>query len=145
MSEVVLLVEDDPADVLMVRRAFSLSRLPGAIQVVHDGEEAMRYLSGEGPYGDRALHPVPSLILLDLKLPRRSGLEVVSWLRAQPLLRRLPVIMLTSSDQPKDVVAAYEAGANAYHVKPPGVEEVVRTIQALHEYWLTRVTRPDLR
>jgi CheY-like chemotaxis protein len=120
-QQTILLVEDDSNDVLLLQRAFRRAGLNHALQVVSDGDQAVEYLSGEGKYSDRDTHPLPALILLDLKLPRRSGLEVLQWLRTQPVLvRSVPVIVLTSSRLSEDVDRAYSLGANSYMAKPSG-------------------------
>ena len=93
---IMLLVEDDPNDILLIQRAFAKACLVNPLKVVRDGEEALNYLSGSGEFADRGRYPLPSLILLDLKLPRKSGLEILQWLRQQPALKHIPVIVLTS-------------------------------------------------
>ena len=131
----VLLVEDDPNDQILIRRAFAKAQLPNAVHLVEDGDAAVAYLAGEGSYADRQAHPLPGLVLLDLKLPRRSGLEVLGWLRAQPVLGRIPVVILTSSRQRDDIDRAYDLHANSYVVKPvdlPALSEVVRSAAI---YW----------
>ena len=131
----VLLVEDDPNDQILIRRAFTKAQLSNAVHLVEDGDAAVAYLAGEGPYADRQRHPLPGLVLLDLKLPRRSGLEVLGWLRAQPVLGRIPVVILTSSRQRDDIDRAYDLHANSYVVKPvdlPALSEVVRSAAV---YW----------
>jgi CheY-like chemotaxis protein len=121
INQTILLVEDDSNDVLLLQRAFRRAGLTHALQVVSDGDQAVSYLGGEGDYSDRAKHPLPALILLDLKLPRRSGLEVLEWLRGQPAeIKGLPVIVLTSSRLSEDVDRAYGLGANSYMAKPSG-------------------------
>ena len=141
----ILLVEDDPDDVLLIRRAMRQARLANPVSVVGDGEAAVAYLEGRGPYADRAAHPLPALVLLDLKLPRLSGFEVLSWLRAQPGLRRLPVVVLTSSDQPVDVNRAYELGANTYMVKPGSLDRLIEIVKSVDVYWCLLSTHPELR
>jgi len=143
-SRTILLVEDDPNDVLLIQRASSKARLAYPIQIVEDGEVAVAYLAGRGQYADRERYPLPALMLLDLKLPRKSGHEVLSWLRQQPGLKRLPVVVLTSSQEPSDVNRAYDLGANSYLVKPvtfDALQEMVRTIGL---YWLTLNVRPEI-
>jgi CheY-like chemotaxis protein len=131
----VLLVEDDPNDVLLVRRAFRRAGLPEP-WAVGDGEQAVSYLSGEGGYADRAAHPLPALLLLDLKMPRMDGFEVLRWLRARTDgLRRLPVAVLTSSAENPDIHRAYDAGANSYLVKPPTFDGLHEMVRALGLYW----------
>jgi CheY-like chemotaxis protein len=118
----ILLVEDDSNDVLLLQRAFRRAEIDHELHVVNDGEQAMCYLGGVGDFGDRDKHPLPALMLLDLKMPRRTGLEVLAWLRDQPdaSLKKLPVIVLTSSRQSEDIDRAYELGANSYMAKPTG-------------------------
>ena len=129
----VLHVEDDPNDVLLLQRAFRRAGLTHALQVVTDGDQAVAYLTGQGQYTDRSAHPLPSLILLDLKLPRRSGLEVLAWLRSDPEVKKLPVIVLTSSRLSEDVDRAYALGANSYMAKPSGnydgLAEMVKNLE----------------
>jgi CheY-like chemotaxis protein len=134
-SNMVLLVEDDPNDVLLIRRAFKKAQHPNPTQVVQDGEQAIAYLSGDQQYADRQAYPLPGLILLDLKLPRKSGFEVLQWVRQQPLLKRIPVVVLTSSKQSPDVNKAYDFGANSYLVKPVEFDELVDLITTLNLYW----------
>jgi len=133
----VLLVEDDPNDILLIQRAFRKANLTNInMQVIQDGDAAIDYLDGAGDYTDRDRYPFPVLILLDLKLPRRSGLEVLGWLRQQPELRRLPVIILTSSQENTDVNRAYDLGANSYLVKPLGLNALVEVVTTINMYWL---------
>lgn len=140
----ILLVEDDLNDLLLAERAFRKANLANAaLQHVADGDAAVSYLAGEGKYADRNLYPLPALILLDLKLPRRSGLEVLSWMRDQPRLNRLPVVMLTSSKEELDITRAYDAGANSYLVKPFGFDALVDIVNALNQYWLRLNQSPE--
>ncbi len=132
----ILLVEDETVDVLMIRRALTRARLANPLQVVQDGDAAVNYLGGVGDFADRRRYPLPGLILLDLKLPRRSGLEVLEWRREQPGLRRIPVVVLTSSREADDVHRAYDAGANSYLVKPVQFEALFEMVRSLGSYWL---------
>ncbi len=141
---VILLAEDDVNDVLLVQRAFQKSSIANPLQVVRDGEEAVAYLSGNLQYADRDRYPLPVLLLMDLKMPRRSGLEVLVWLRQQPGLKRLPVVVLTSSNQSPDINRAYELGANSYLVKPAGFDSLVELVKNLDMYWLILNEKPDL-
>jgi CheY-like chemotaxis protein len=141
----ILLVEDDPDDVALIQRAFQRAGSTAPMNVVQDGEEAVAYLSGTGEYGDRASHPMPVLVLLDLKLPRRSGLDVLRWLRAEPALRRLPVVVLTSSRESADVGKAYDCGANSYLVKPVSPDQTRQLAHALGLYWLQLNEPPPMR
>lgn len=137
----ILLVEDDDNDVVLLRRAFAKSRLANALKVVADGEAALAYLAGEAPYEDRVL---PELVLLDLKLPRKSGHEVLEWIRSQPGLRYLPVVVLTSSREKADLERAYALGANSYLVKPPDFEALIEMVQTLDVYWMILNEKPDV-
>jgi len=141
-KSVILHVEDDPNDVLLVGLAFRKAGLGVNLQVVNDGEQAVQYLAGEGGYADRHAFPVPALVLLDVKLPRRSGLEVLGWVRGREELRRLPIVMLTSSNQAADVNRAYDLMANSYLVKPSALEELVEVIKKITGYWLELNVKP---
>ena len=131
----VLLVEDDLNDIVLTRRAFRKAELPEPIAIVEDGEQAVAYLGATGEFADRRAHPLPDLVLLDLKLPRMTGLEVLAWLRQQPSLQRLPVVVLTSSREISDVNRAYELGANSYLSKPVTLDSLARIVSDLDRYW----------
>jgi CheY-like chemotaxis protein len=139
----ILLVEDSEDDQLLIRRAFAKAKLSNPLHVVDDGDKAVAYLAGEGAYADRAAHPLPTLLLLDLKLPRRSGHEVLAWLRADPALRRLPVVILTSSAESADVKRAYDLGANSYLVKPVEFEGLLEMVRNLGVYWFVMNELPE--
>ena len=143
-QSVILLAEDDPNDVLLIQRAFQKTNIANPLHVVRDGEEAVAYLSGERHYADRDSHPLPVLMLMDLKMPRKSGLEVLEWLRQQPGLKRLPVVVLTSSNQSPDVNRAYDLGANSYLVKPAGFDSLLDLVKSLDVYWLILNEKPEL-
>jgi CheY-like chemotaxis protein len=106
--------------------------------------EAVEYLRGDGPFADREKHPLPDLLLLDLKMPRKNGFEVLEWVRQQPGLKRLPVVVLTSSMQDLDINRAYELGANTYLVKPANYEALVDLVKTLIQYWLTLAITPAM-
>ncbi|PYJ82758.1 MAG: two-component system response regulator [Verrucomicrobia bacterium] len=142
---VVLLADDDPNDVFLLQRAFQKTNIANPLQVVRDGEEAMAYLSGQAQYADRQRHPLPVLLLLDLKMPRKSGFEVLRWLRQQAGLKRLPVVVLTSSNQSPDINKAFDLGANSYIVKPGGFDSLVEMVKNLNLYWLILNEKPQLR
>ena len=141
-ADPVLLVEDNPNDVLLIRRAFNKAAVPNPLNVVGDGEKAIDYLAGAGQYADRSTYPLPLFILLDLKLPRKSGHEVVDWLRAQPVLRRIPVIVLTSSSIPADLERSYDAGVNSYLVKPVDFDELRGLVDMVRRYWIGKNEKP---
>ena len=140
----ILLVEDNYNDVLLIRRAFRKAKISPPMSIVADGDEAVAYLSREGQYADTESFPVPLLILLDLKLPRRSGLEVLAWLRQQPELRRLLVVVLTSSKESSDLAKAYDLGVNSYLVKPVKFQDFVSLIELLDAYWFKTNQTPQL-
>jgi len=111
---------------------------------VTDGDQAVAYLAGSPPFADRALHPAPILMLLDLKLPRRSGLEVLAWLRRESPLKRLPVVVLTSSRESGDVNRAYDLGCNSYLVKPVAFDALLDMIRTINHYWVLLNEKPEL-
>ena len=141
----ILLVEDSPDDALLIQRAFRKANLANPVQLVQDGEEAVAYLSGAPPFEDRARFPLPVFMLLDLKLPRRSGLEVLEWLRQRSDIKRLPVVVLTSSRETVDVNRAYDLGVNSYLTKPVGFEALLEMVKNVNLYWLVLNERPEIR
>lgn len=132
----VLYAEDEPDDVFFMRAAFKRAGLPRELHAVGDGEQAIGYLAGHGPYSDRERHPPPDLVLLDLNLPIRSGFEVLAWIRSQADLRGLAVVIFSSSGRPEDRNRAAELGATAYLQKPMSGGEFVAIAQLLGERWL---------
>lgn len=132
-NRLVLVVEDNPDDVLLLRRAFDRAQIANPIQVVNDGQEALDYLTRQGDYADPERFPLPAVILVDLQLPRVSGLELLARLREHAGLRAIPTVVLTSSREPRDVRDAYELGANSYIVKS---DKVLEMVQAIQTYWL---------
>ena len=132
----VLLAEDDPDDVLLTEIAFERARLANPLMIVRDGEEAIGYLKGEGRFADRDKYPLPILLLLDLKMPKINGFQVLEWMHTEPELSHIPVAIMTSSDSDPDVKRAYELGASSYLVKPPDAEALLALVQRLHAYWL---------
>src|SRR5688572_12371802 len=113
-----LLVDDSENDLMLMRRAFKKAECDIVLREVRNGEEAIAYLLGEGPYGDRNSFPLPTVMLLDLNMPMKSGLDVLAWVRAQPVLKRLPIIILTASMRTEDLDRAFDLGASAFLVKP---------------------------
>ncbi|EAZ90117.1 response regulator [Crocosphaera chwakensis] len=140
----ILLVEDDYNDILLIQRAFRKAEIRQPMMQVSDGEEAIAYLSREGKYADKNIYPTPLLVLLDLKLPRRSGLEVLAWIRQHPRLKRLLVVVLSSSKENSDLNHAYDLGINSYLVKPVNFQDFVKLIQLVEAYWLQRNEPPKI-
>jgi CheY-like chemotaxis protein len=134
--ENILLVEDNHDDVELIRYAFRKAEIASPFHVVSDGEQAIGYLKGDPPFEDRDSHPLPSLILLDLKLPRRSGFEVLEFAKQNPRTRLIPIVVLTSSNQTDDIRRAYELCANSYLVKPVSRDALVAMMRSLDHYWL---------
>jgi two-component system response regulator len=135
-SRVILLVEDNPDDELLALRALKKSNVPNEVVVAHDGVEALDYLFASGPYEGRDTSSMPQLVLLDLKLPRVDGLEVLKRLRSDERTRLLPVVILTSSKERRDMLEGYGRGANSYIRKPVNFEQFMNVIEQLKRYWL---------
>jgi CheY-like chemotaxis protein len=130
----ILMAEDESNDVFLMRRAVRKMNAPVSLQVVKDGAEAIDYLAGNGKYANRTLYPLPSLILLDIKMPRKNGFEVLEWLKENDALAQIPVVMHTSSRVKADVEKAHELGAQAYLVKPVHLQELQRLFTATDEF-----------
>jgi CheY-like chemotaxis protein len=143
LQPVILLAEDNENDISMLRRAFRQARLPALIHQVSDGDEAIEYLEGKGKHARRDEFPVPDLLLLDLKMPRRSGLEVISWVRRQPFLSALRIVVLTTSEETRDINEAYRLGANSFLTKPILFDDFKSTVGAMYEYWLKISQAPE--
>lgn len=138
MSDAILLVEDNADDVLFLTRALHKAGVAHPLVVVSDGQAALDYFEGKDPYSDRSRHPLPSLVLLDLKLPLVPGLDVLRWLRSQPQFKSLIVVVLTSSDHPSDIKQAYQSGANSFLSKPSNPDALPDLIKSVVEYWLRK-------
>ena len=131
----ILVAEDDHKDIFLLRCAFTQAGVTVPLHFVYDGEQAIDYLEGNDSFSDRRTHPFPTLVLLDNKMPRLSGLDVLKWLRQQPRLRRLPVLIFSSSSLLRDINLAADLGANAYLVKPNTLEELRGLVRAIKEFW----------
>lgn len=141
MNKTVLLVEDSEDDALIFTRALKTSGVSALLKIVADGREAIDYLSRAKDGGDEA-YPLPNLVLLDLKLPQVLGLDVLKWIRLQPALETLIVIVLTSSRHESDLDQAYRLGANSYLVKPSTLDELVNMVRSLGDYWFAHNQTP---
>lgn len=135
-NKFILLVEDNPDDEALALRALKQNRIDNGVVVARDGAEALDYLFGKGKYAGRDLNVMPALILLDLKLPKVDGLEVLKQLRANPLTALLPVAMLTSSREESDLLAGYKLGLNSYILKPVDFDQFTEAVRNLGVYWL---------
>jgi CheY-like chemotaxis protein len=136
IAKTILLIEDNPSDVDLTKRALGRCHIPNDLIVAEDGKEAIDYLLGRGIYTERNVAELPALTLLDLKLPRVSGLEVLRQIREDPRTHRLPVVVLTSSKEERDIATSYDLGINSYVRKPIDFKQFVDTIQQLGLYWL---------
>jgi CheY-like chemotaxis protein len=139
---VILLAEDDKGDQELTRRALEEGKIRNDLRIVEDGEEALAYLFRRGKYKDPATSPRPDLLLLDLNLPRVDGREVLERVRADSKLRRMAVVVLTTSRQEEDILRSYELGCNSFITKPVAMDQFIRVIQALEEYWFQIVVLP---
>lgn len=137
----ILMVEDNPADVRLTREAFKDAKVLNNMSVVVDGEEALMFLRHQGNYSDA---PRPDLILLDLNLPKKDGREVLAEIKSDPALRRIPVVVLTTSEDEKDILKAYDLHVNAYITKPVNLDQFMKVVEAVEDFWLTVVKLPEM-
>ena len=146
MSEraVILLVDDSADDLFLIRKAFEKAQVPNPLYCVTSGQEALDYLAGVGKFANRAEYPLPDLMLLDLKMPEIDGFDVLRWVKRQPEMAKLRVVVLTSSDQIRDVNEAYQLGANSFLVKPMEFEQFRETAKMLERYWLRESRTPEV-
>lgn len=140
----ILLVEDRADDIFLVQKALAKAKVPNPFLVVRDGEEALAYLNGVGKYSNRSEFPLPDIMLLDLKLPRMDGFEVLSAVRSQPSFKALRIIVLTSSQDLQDVNRAYDLGANSFLVKPLEFENYPAMLRTLASFWLHHSRSPTI-
>ncbi|MBN1315868.1 MAG: response regulator [Anaerolineales bacterium] len=141
-SETILLVEDNPDDIDLTLRALKKNRISNKVAIVRDGVEALEYLFAEGKYASRDLDDTPALVLLDLKLPKVDGIEVLERIRADERTKLLPVVMLTSSTDEADIIKSYQSGCNSYVKKPVDFSQFSEAVQQLGLYWLILNQRP---
>jgi CheY-like chemotaxis protein len=146
MSEqaIILLAEDRDDDVVLIRKSFEKALVPHTFFVVKNGEETISYLAGEGRFSNRAEFPLPDLLLLDLKMPGMDGFDVLRWIKSQPQLSSLRIVVLTSSDSIYDVNLAYNLGANSFMVKPFEFENTLELARLITHYWLKKNKAPDI-
>jgi DNA-binding response OmpR family regulator len=142
MNAMILVVEDDENDLMFLKMAMKKAGVANPIQVAKDGQEVLDYFQGTGKFADRSEFPFPYLVLLDLKLPYVMGLDVLTWIRAQPQFKSTIVIVLTSSRHTQDIRTAYQLGANAYLVKPADLNALERMIRTLNDFWIIQNTPP---
>ena len=135
-SKDILLVEDNPSDVKLTKRALEQNQITNELIIAEDGAEALDYLFATGRYAGRDIRDLPAVVLLDLKLPKIDGLEVLQRIRANDLTRLMPVVILTSSDQEADMIASYDLGANSYIRKPVDFKQFAEAVRMLGMYWL---------
>ncbi len=138
----ILMADDDPDDRLLVQEAFEENRLINKLETVEDGEQLMDFLHRRGKFVDTTI--IPGLILLDLNMPRKSGLEALREIKADPRLRRLPVVILTTSKAEEDIIKSYDLGVNSFIVKPVNFDSLVELIKELDRYWFQIVELPKL-
>jgi len=140
---VILLAEDHDDDIVLIGRALARARIINPLQVVRDGAEAISYFKGAGKYSDRVEHPLPDLLLLDLQMPVKDGFEVLKWVRRQPSLDALRILVLTSSDSLRDVNLAYQLGADSFLVKPIEFEDSSQLGALIRDHWLNTSKTAD--
>ena len=133
-QQTILLVDDSENDLILMRVAFKKAGCNNPLQEVHNGEEAIAYLLGEGPYSDRTKFPLPTVMLLDLNMPKKNGFDVLAWVRAQPVLKRLAIIILTASMRTEDVERAFDLGATSFLVKPGNLEALAAMLRCLCDW-----------
>jgi CheY-like chemotaxis protein len=133
-GQIILLADDSEMDIFLMREAFKKGQCSNPLQEVHNGEEAIAYLKGDGTCSDRNKFPLPAVMLLDLNMPKKNGFDVLAWVRAEPLLKRLAIVMLTASARTEDVERAFDLGATSYLVKPGSLETLVAMMRCLCDW-----------
>ena len=135
LNRTILIMEDDENDAMLLKRALQKNQIPNPVQHLTDGAQGIEYLTGQGKYADRDLYPFPSAIILDLKMPRVSGHEVLTFLQKSPEHRTIPILVLTSSSHDSDIFRAYAEGATTYFVKPGNFDDLKTLVQIINQYW----------
>jgi CheY-like chemotaxis protein len=141
---VILMAEDDPDDRLLSQEALNEAHLANELRFVRDGEELLDYLNQRGPYAQPGAAPRPGLILLDLNMPRKDGREALEEIKANPELRRIPIVVLTTSQAEEDILRTYDLGVSGYVTKPVRLEQLIRVMKTLGSYWFEIVELPPL-
>jgi len=144
-NRTILLIEDNPSDIKLTKRALEQNKISNELIVAEDGREALDYLFAAGQYTDRDVRDIPAVVLLDLKLPKIDGLEVLQKIRANAITRLIPVVILTSSDQEADMIASYNLGANSYIRKPVDFSQFTEAVRTLGMYWLLLNEPPPVK
>ena len=139
---IILYADDDAEDRMLAKEAMEQSRIANEIFFVEDGEEIMEFLNNQGKYADMARYPVPGLILLDLNMPKKDGREVIKEIRANPKLRTIPVVILTTSEAEEDIISTYDLGVNSFITKPVTFDALVEIMKTLRKYWFEIVELP---
>ncbi len=134
----ILLVEDDPNDVFLMKRALKGAAITNPLHIAEDGQQAIDYLAGTDQFADRTAFPLPNLVFLDLKLPYKSGFEVLEWIRIHPSMDSTLIVVLTSSSEERDIRESYRLGAKSFLVKPPTQKMLSELMLSLKDYWMTR-------
>ncbi len=143
-AKLILVAEDQEDEAILIRRAFEKAGVINPIHIVRNGEDVLAYLKGEGPYSNRDEYPLPQLLLLDLKMPKMDGFEVLQWVRQQPGLAALRIVVLTCSQDIRDVNKAYKLGANSFLVKPVDFKNFAELANSLQGYWLWLNVDPEI-
>lgn len=134
---IILVAEDSADDRHLMQVALNRAGFSSGINFVHDGHEAVEYIEGQGAYADRRRHPYPDIIISDVKMPRRTGLELLQWIRQHPRCSILPLILLSGAGLSTDIASAYQLGANTYFKKPPTLPELVELFRKVRDYWMS--------
>lgn len=145
--QIVLSVDDNDVDGALLERAFKRTSIPARLYRVSEGPQALAYLSGDGIYRDRDSYPLPDLVLLDLAMPKMSGVDVLKWIRTQTVVKKTRVLIFTSSEKPEDFRAANEIGADGYFLKPTKFDDLKKLVKQIHEEWLgkKKTAKPGAR
>jgi len=139
---VILVAEDNPDEAMLLQRAFKKAGLEIRVHICGDGNEATDYLRGENAFKDRLKFPFPNMVITDLKMPRCDGFQILQWLQAHPECNLIPKIVLSASNQPVDVIKAYQLGANCYFTKPSSMKDLTNLVRLLNEFWSTAEIPP---